>query len=239
MAAEFSLLGPGPSLGGTDPADLPHPERQRDAAAARRRDARCSAACCRTARSRPSRGIIGLQSIPILNRILTGTQQGRKRQTEILFSITPHLVRAPKITEEDLRRCSSGRRRSCACPAARPAVRRARSRRPLRRGAPSPAPPPGPSTGRPPGTVSPPCPKRTRCARPPRRLRRPDGGADAVARPRAGHRAHAAPGNPGAVAGSRALAGRPRRRARLAPAVLPVHAARAAGAAPSAGPPGP
>ncbi len=99
-------------------------------------------------------GILGLQSIPILNRVLTGTKK-KKNQTEILFSITPHLVRAPKISEEDLRSMFIGTQEVVRVPGAgddlfglpeptpspSPAVA-------------SPGPPPGPSTGRPPGTVS-------------------------------------------------------------------------------------
>ena len=46
-------------------------------------------------------GVLGLQSIPILNKLFTSRRKAR-RDTEILISITPHLVRAPKVTEEDL-----------------------------------------------------------------------------------------------------------------------------------------
>lgn len=114
------------------------------------------------------RGIIGLQSIPILNRVFTGTTKN-KDQTEILFSITPHLVRAPKIGEEDLRSVFIGTQEVLrvggadalfGAPDAAPS--------PV---AESPAPPPGPSIGRPPGTVSPSMPDldavRTPAAPPP------------------------------------------------------------------------
>jgi general secretion pathway protein D len=47
-------------------------------------------------------GIIGLQSVPILNRIFTSTVKNVD-DLEIVISITPHLVRAPKVSEEDLR----------------------------------------------------------------------------------------------------------------------------------------
>ena len=99
-------------------------------------------------------GIIGLQSIPILNRLLTGAEK-RKTTNEILFSITPHLVRAPKISEEDLRTQFIGTQEVLRVPGAsddifgapEPSV----SPSPL---VGSPAPPPGPSTGRPGGRVA-------------------------------------------------------------------------------------
>jgi general secretion pathway protein D len=94
-------------------------------------------------------GALGFQSIPLLNRILPNTTK-RKEMTEILVSITPHLVRAPKIVEEDLRPVLIGTQDLVRVEGARP---------PLfgepEAPAPSPAPPLGPQTGRPPGTVSP------------------------------------------------------------------------------------
>jgi len=114
-------------------------------------------------------GIIGLQSIPILNRILTGTTK-RKTQTEILFSITPHLVRAPKITEEDLRSMAIGTQEVLRVPGGVDPLFGAPEPVPSPAAA-SPAPPPGPSIGRPPGTVSPSMPDvdsvRTPAATPP------------------------------------------------------------------------
>jgi general secretion pathway protein D len=98
-------------------------------------------------------GIIGLQSIPILNRVLGGTMKS-KSQTEILFSITPHLVRAPKISEDDLRSMFIGTQEVLRVPGARDDL----FGEPEPSPSPvvgSPAPPPGPSIGRPPGTVSP------------------------------------------------------------------------------------
>ena len=53
------------------------------------------------------RGALGIQSIPILNRIL-GSKQKTLEQAEILISLTPHIVRAPKVTEDDLRSLNVG-----------------------------------------------------------------------------------------------------------------------------------
>ena len=114
-------------------------------------------------------GIIGVQSIPILNKILTGTEK-TKRQTEILFSITPHLVRAPKIGEEDLRSVFIGTQEILRVPGGVDPLFGAPEPVPSPSPA-SPAPPPGPTTGRPPGTVSPSLPEadavRTPAATPP------------------------------------------------------------------------
>jgi general secretion pathway protein D len=54
-------------------------------------------------------GILGVQSIPILNKILTSRKKEHQDQ-EILMSITPHLVRAPKVTEADLQSVLIGTR---------------------------------------------------------------------------------------------------------------------------------
>ena len=54
-------------------------------------------------------GILGVQSIPILNKILTSRKKTHEDQ-EIMMSITPHLVRAPKVTTADLQSVLIGTR---------------------------------------------------------------------------------------------------------------------------------
>jgi general secretion pathway protein D len=54
-------------------------------------------------------GILGVQSIPILNKILTSRTK-RHEDQEIMMSITPHLVRAPKVTAQDLQSVYIGTR---------------------------------------------------------------------------------------------------------------------------------
>ena len=54
-------------------------------------------------------GILGVQSIPILNKILTSRKKTHEDQ-EIMMSITPHLVRAPKVTAADLQSVLIGTR---------------------------------------------------------------------------------------------------------------------------------
>jgi general secretion pathway protein D len=46
-------------------------------------------------------GALGIEKIPLLNRIF-GSNTKSNNDTEVLISITPHVVRAPKITEDDL-----------------------------------------------------------------------------------------------------------------------------------------
>jgi general secretion pathway protein D len=99
-------------------------------------------------------GALGVQSVPILNRLIPNTSR-RREQTEILISITPHLVRAPKIVEADLQPMLIGTQDLVRVEGARPPLFGAHEELPLTAPSPAPAPPPGPSTGRPPATVSP------------------------------------------------------------------------------------
>ncbi len=46
-------------------------------------------------------GAIGMNSIPIIGKLF-GNRQKTSDETEVLISITPHIVRAPKVTEGDL-----------------------------------------------------------------------------------------------------------------------------------------
>ena len=46
-------------------------------------------------------GALGVEKIPFLNRIF-GSNTKNNDDQEVLISITPHVVRAPKITEDDL-----------------------------------------------------------------------------------------------------------------------------------------
>ncbi len=51
---------------------------------------------------RRRRGIIGLDNVPGLGDVLSDTEDTR-RQTDIVISITPHIIRAPEITADDMR----------------------------------------------------------------------------------------------------------------------------------------
>lgn len=65
------------------------------------------------------KGALGVQSIPILNKLFS-TREHKNDDTEILISITPHLVRAPRVTEEDLQALYIGTMDNTKVPSARP-----------------------------------------------------------------------------------------------------------------------
>lgn len=46
-------------------------------------------------------GALGLRHVPLVNKVF-GSNERNKDDSEILISITPHIVRAPKVVEEDL-----------------------------------------------------------------------------------------------------------------------------------------
>jgi general secretion pathway protein D len=64
-------------------------------------------------------GMLGLPSIPIIGKIFSRTETEKDDQ-EILISLTPHLVRAPKITQEDLTTLYVGTQEAVRVPSARP-----------------------------------------------------------------------------------------------------------------------
>jgi general secretion pathway protein D len=64
-------------------------------------------------------GLLGLPSIPILGKLFSATDK-RKEDQEILISLTPHLVRAPKITQTDLQTLYVGTQEAVRVPTARP-----------------------------------------------------------------------------------------------------------------------
>jgi general secretion pathway protein D len=101
-------------------------------------------------------GIIGLQSVPILNRIFTSTVKNID-DLEIVISITPHLVRAPKVSEEDLRSTYVGTEETVKVLSVRPplfgAAEPTTSPGPAPRGAPRPTPAPVAPLEAPPATA--------------------------------------------------------------------------------------
>jgi general secretion pathway protein D len=117
MAAEFSLLGPVTTLAGSD---LPTFLTRNVNGTLRFRDGETSliGGLLQGRENASFSGILGIQSIPILNR-LGGTRK-EKEDTEILISITPHLVRAPKVTEADLASLNIGTRELVRVRGARP-----------------------------------------------------------------------------------------------------------------------
>jgi general secretion pathway protein D len=96
-------------------------------------------------------GVPGLASIPVLGRVFSRNQREVK-ETDIVMTLTPHVVRRPQITEEDLRSFLVGGESSpllfeapsippVAAPPKPPETPRIE---PIRPPAPSPSPSPGP-----------------------------------------------------------------------------------------------
>jgi general secretion pathway protein D len=117
MAAEFSLLGPTAVLAGQE---LPTFLTRNMNGTLRFIDGQTNLVGGLLTQRETSSfvGILGMQSIPILNKL--GSNRKEKEDTEILISITPHLVRAPKVTEEDLTSLHVGTRELVRVPGARP-----------------------------------------------------------------------------------------------------------------------
>jgi general secretion pathway protein D len=94
-------------------------------------------------------GMLGVQDVPLLNRLFSDRDRNTTN-TEVVISITPHLVRAPKVTEEDLIPLSIGTRDVVRVPGARPPLF---GEEPVPSSSPSPLPSPGGRVTDPAGTV--------------------------------------------------------------------------------------
>lgn len=104
MTAEFSTLGADRNVGtGQNPLNVPTFLTRNITGILRIKDGETSLVGGLIQRNEQDtlQGLFGLQSIPILNKLFTS----RKKQSddqEVLLSITPHVVRAPRVTEKDL-----------------------------------------------------------------------------------------------------------------------------------------
>jgi general secretion pathway protein D len=101
LAAEFSLLGGVTKVGNS--GDLPTFLTRSVSGTLRLRDGETSliGGLLQQSESDALSGVFGLQSIPILNKIFTDRTKSTE-DSEILISITPHIVRGPKLTEQDM-----------------------------------------------------------------------------------------------------------------------------------------
>ncbi len=101
--AEFSLLGGTSNLGTqTNPLNIPQFLTRAVNATLRLRDGETGliGGLLQGRESKTFSGSIGMNDIPIIGKLL-GTRHKEGDDTEILMSLTPHIVRAPKLTEED------------------------------------------------------------------------------------------------------------------------------------------
>jgi general secretion pathway protein D len=112
MDAEFSILGDDRNVGtGQNPVNVPTFLTRKVTGTLRLRDGERTllGGLLQGRDSDSFAGILGVQSIPVLNKIFTSRKKEHNDQ-EILMSITPHLVRGPKVTEADLRSVLIGTR---------------------------------------------------------------------------------------------------------------------------------
>jgi general secretion pathway protein D len=104
MSAEFSTLGDDRNVGtGQNPITVPTFLTRNVTGILRIRDGETSllGGLIQGATRDSLKGVLGLQSIPLLNKIFTSRLK-QKEESEVLISITPHVVRAPKVRERDL-----------------------------------------------------------------------------------------------------------------------------------------
>jgi general secretion pathway protein D len=122
LEAEFSLLGDNRNVGtGTNPLIVPTFLTRRVTGTIRLRDGETSllGGLLQERESETIRGVLGLQSLPLIGGAFRSTQR-QDEITEILISITPYVVRAPRVTEEDLEMLYAGTRERVEIPGARP-----------------------------------------------------------------------------------------------------------------------
>ncbi|HXV64674.1 MAG TPA: hypothetical protein VEK15_28510, partial [Vicinamibacteria bacterium] len=66
-------------------------------------------------------GVPGVTDVPLLNKIFAFNDE-ETAQNDIVFSITPHIVRAPRVTEEDMAPLPMGTEQQIKVPGAPPSV---------------------------------------------------------------------------------------------------------------------
>ncbi len=104
VAAEFSLLGDDRNVGSDgNPLTVPTFLTRNVTGILRVRDGETSliGGLIQGRDAETLSGAMGLQSIPLLGKLFRSNQKN-KDELEVLISLTPHLVRAPKLTEADL-----------------------------------------------------------------------------------------------------------------------------------------
>ncbi len=69
--------------------------------------------------ARTLKGILGMNSIPLLNKIMGGHVES-DQEIEILISLTPHILRAPNVLAEDVEPLYLGLRNNLRIPGVRP-----------------------------------------------------------------------------------------------------------------------
>jgi general secretion pathway protein D len=122
LSAEFSLLGADRNVGtGDNPIIVPTFLTRKVEGLLRLRDGETSmiGGLLQGRESASMSGVLGMHNVPILRNILTSNRK-EDNDSEIVISITPHLVRAPKLREEDLVSLPTGTVEIPRVPGARP-----------------------------------------------------------------------------------------------------------------------
>ena len=141
LVAEFSTIGDDRNVGtGQNPIVVPTFLTRKLDGTLRLRDGETTmlGGLLSTREAESIRGALGIQSIPLLGKLLSPRQKQSDNQ-EILVSITPSIVRAPKVTEEDLKTLNVGSTDLVRVPRARPPLFGTGEEPPA---PPSPSPPP-------------------------------------------------------------------------------------------------
>jgi general secretion pathway protein D len=104
MTAEFSLLGDDRNVGSTEnPILVPTFLTRNVISTLRLRDGETGliGGLLQGRDARSFSGALGINNIPVIGKLF-GAQQRQVDESEVLISITPRIVRAPKVTEEDM-----------------------------------------------------------------------------------------------------------------------------------------
>jgi general secretion pathway protein D len=104
MAAEFSILGPKSNVGSEqNPINVPTFSTRNVTGVLRLRDGETGliGGLLQSAETKSFAGALGMNSIPVLGKLF-GARDTDTQNSEVIISITPHIVRAPKVTEDDL-----------------------------------------------------------------------------------------------------------------------------------------
>jgi general secretion pathway protein D len=110
MQAEFSAIGDDRNVGtGQNPIIVPTFLTRNVNGTLRLRDGETTmlGGLLSTREADSLRGALGVSSIPVIGKLFSGRTKGFD-SFEILLSITPMIVRAPKVTEDDLRTLNVG-----------------------------------------------------------------------------------------------------------------------------------
>ena len=104
MAAEFSILGEDRNVGSdTNKILVPTFGTRSVTGVLRLRDGETAllGGLLKNTEAESFTGALGMNNIPVIGKIF-GSHQKKIEDSEVIISITPHIVRAPKVTEDDL-----------------------------------------------------------------------------------------------------------------------------------------